>query len=64
MSYGYVAKYWLILINKYINKHNETSRYFILKEKYKNVENDSFSLNNETKNKRKQSAHTSLNPTE
>ena len=30
MPYGCVAKYWLILINKYINKHYETSRYFIL----------------------------------
>ena len=27
---GCVAKYWLILINKYINKHNEIYCYFIL----------------------------------
>ena len=29
IEYECVAKYWLILINKYINKHYETSRYFI-----------------------------------
>ena len=29
MPHGCVVKYWLIIINKHINKHNETSRYFI-----------------------------------